>query len=221
MICLRLYLFYWLTVMHKLYKDYNKVVSMVEQEFDRNIRLYGEQMQCGRGCSACCSQVFRITLMDAVVISDAMKRMTPEVRTRIQQRARVYLEERARMIEARAHGNHVDDEREVPTAGLRLPCPALEDGACQIYDARPVVCRKWGIPLFDPQHPDSLQACELNFPPGTAIEDNELDELIDRQTEISEYWQDLKAAVNARNHTDRKATTIAEAILGENEEMLK
>ncbi len=221
MICLRLYLFYWLTFMHNLFKDYKKVISLVEQEFDRNVRLYGEKMQCGRGCSACCSQMFRITPIDAVVISDAMKRMAPEIRERFQERARVYLEERARMIEDRAHEIHVDEEREVPTAGLRLPCPALEDGACQIYDARPVVCRKWGIPLFDPQHPDSLQACELNFPPGTAIEDNELDELIDHQAEISEHWQELKTAVNARSHTDRKATTIAEAILGDNEEMSK
>jgi Fe-S-cluster containining protein len=207
--------------MNSVFSHYNQVITLVEAEFDRNVRLYGDRMQCGRGCSSCCSQMFRITIMDAIMISRKMKQLPAAERDDLQARAQHYIEERARLIHQRADEDN-QNEREVPTTGLRLPCPALnEQGACRIYDARPVVCRKWGIPLFDPQHPTELQACELNFPPGTAFEDEELDELIDRQTEIAERWQAVKASVNDRYQPKQTSTTIAEAIAGDYEEMMK
>ena len=207
--------------MNSVFSHYNQVITLVEAEFDRNVRLYGDRMQCGRGCSSCCSQMFRITIMDAIMISRKMKQLPAAERDDLQARAQHYIEERARLIHQRADEDN-QNEREVPTTGLRLPCPALnEQGACRIYDARPVVCRKWGIPLFDPQHPTELQACELNFPPGTAFEDEELDELIDRQTEIAERWQAVKASVNDRYQPKQASTTIAEAIAGDYEEMMK
>lgn len=201
--------------------DYEDVIILVEAEFDRNVRLYGDRMQCGSGCSSCCSQMFRITMMDAVMISRKMKQLPTAEREDLQTRAGQYLEERNRLIRQRADEGNQND-REVPTTGLRLPCPALnEQGACRIYESRPVVCRKWGIPLFDPQHPTELQACELNFPPGTVFEDEALDELIDRQTEIAERWQAVKASVNDRYRPKQTSTTIAAAIAGDYEEMIK
>ena len=159
--------------MHDLFDDYRQIVSLVDAEFDRNAALYSDTMQCGRGCSSCCSQMFRITLLDAASISRSMEAMDPEKREMLRSRARAYMKDRSELLSERARREH--DEAEVPTTGLRLMCPALKDGACALYGSRPVVCRKWGIPLFDPDHPDTLQACELNFPPGTAIEDNELE----------------------------------------------
>ena len=44
-----------------------------------------------------------------------------------------------------------------------MACPALgEDGACAIYDSRPLVCRTFGLPLRDgPRFIGDV--CELNF----------------------------------------------------------
>lgn len=203
--------------MDTLFIDYRDVVTLVEAEFARNLETHGDRIQCGRGCSACCSQLFRITLLDAAQISRAVRALPSERRAWLQQRAKTYLDERTRLTRAMDQ----TEERDVPTTGLRLTCPALENGACQLYDARPVVCRKWGIPLFDPNHPDSLQACELNFPPGTEIADEELDTLIEKQTDIAERWQTLKARVNDRLNPESKATTIAEAILFDYDEMVR
>ena len=83
--------------------------------------------------------------MDAIMISRKMKQLPAAERDDLQARAQHYIEERARLIHQRADEDN-QNEREVPTTSLRLPCPALnEQGACRIYDARPVVCRKWGI----------------------------------------------------------------------------
>ncbi|MBI4553910.1 MAG: YkgJ family cysteine cluster protein [Candidatus Latescibacteria bacterium] len=200
-----------------IFLDYRAVAGLVEQEFDRNLRLYGDRIQCGRGCSSCCGQMFRITLVDAAILSRAVKQLAPEARAALQSKARTYLKERTRLIQERAREMERDDDREVPTTGLRLPCPALDGNACSLYESRPLVCRKWGIPLYDPHHPDTLQACELNFPPGTVIED---DDLIERQTEIAERWGALKQAMTAYMTPGRTATTIAEAMLFDYDEML-
>lgn len=203
--------------MDTLLVDYREVVTLVEAEFTRILENHGDRIQCGRGCSACCSQLFRITILDAAQISRAIRALPSEKRALLQQRAQTYLAERTQLTRS----VYPVEDRDVPTTTLRLPCPALENGACQIYDARPVVCRKWGIPLFDPYHPESLQACELNFPPGTEIADEELDTLIEKQTEIADRWQTLKADVNDRLNPVSKATTIAEAILYDYEEMVQ
>jgi Fe-S-cluster containining protein len=44
-----------------------------------------------------------------------------------------------------------------------VPCPALaDDGACRIYENRPLVCRTFGLPIREGR--DYLgQECELNF----------------------------------------------------------
>lgn len=200
-----------------LFIDYREVVGLVEQEFDRNLTLYGDRIQCGRGCASCCSQMFRITLLDAAILSRAVNQLAPEARARLQSKARQYLKERERLIQERARDQDLSDDREVPTTGLRLPCPVLDGNACSLYESRPLVCRKWGIPLYDLHYPDTLQACELNFPPGTVIED---DELIERQTAIAQRWGAVKAAVNARLNPEHTSTTIAEAILFDYDAML-
>jgi Fe-S-cluster containining protein len=206
--------------MDPLPSKYREVLLLVEQEFSRNVDLHGDRMQCGRGCSSCCSQMFRITMLDSFVISAAINKMDEESRAALRKRAQDYRQERQRLLDERAHETDLPDDSEIPTHGLRLPCPALIDGACGIYDARPVVCRKWGIPLFDPDQPDRLQACELNFPPGTSIEDEELDELLLRQSSIHELWQAAKHEFRARRKPQQMATTIAEAMLADHEEML-
>jgi len=94
---------------------------------------------------------------------------------------------------------------------MRLACPALEDSACQIYTHRPLVCRKYGIPLYHPQKPDRLFACELNFQPGEEIEDSQLVQI---QTSIHDRWAEVQAEFNRRGGSqDPKPITVARAIL--------
>jgi len=94
----------------------------------------------------------------------------------------------------------------------KIACPALgEEGECTIYQARPVICRRFGMPMYDYKKPEKIHACELNFKQGEEITD---DELIPNQTAIGMKWDELKEEFNSvQNSNGKNFTTIAEAIL--------
>jgi Fe-S-cluster containining protein len=190
------------------YASLLKISADWDHEFARNKAIYGEKIHCRKGCSECCSQLFQITELEAAYISRAVKTMPPEQRARMKERARQYLCDREALT---ASHDFPDAWGSLPKPGLRLPCPALEDGACAVYAHRPLICHKYGIPLYNPRKPDQLFACELNFKPGESID---VTQLVQTQTGIWERWADAQASYNDRGgRRDEKPVTVARAIL--------
>jgi len=74
-----------------------------------------------------------------------------------------------------------------------------------------LICRKFGIPLYNPLKPDRVFACELNFSPGEEIDDPRLVQI---QTGIYDDWKvaqgDYNAACGLR---DDFPITVARALL--------
>lgn len=164
------------------------ITVLIQQEFDRNLDIYGDKIQCRKGCSKCCSQIFRITKLDAYIIAEHIRSLPAAQRETLQQKARKYID------------NLVSDRR------ADNPCPALGDeGECTIYEARPVICRRFGMPVYDYKNPKKVHACELNFKDGDELTDNLL---VPNQTFIGRKWDELKTEFG------EGSTTIAEAIAG-------
>jgi len=130
------------------------------------------------------------------------------LRERIEIRAQAYLPERARLV---AEHGLIEGWGSLPPEGTRLPCPALEEGACQIYKYRPLICRKFGIPLWNPDRPGRVHACELNFREGEEIVDGQL---IQIQTALHNDWKTTQREYNASGGwRDPQPITVARAIL--------
>lgn len=199
-----------------LYQEFETFLSQVDREFGRVFELFRGRMQCRKGCSLCCRQMFSISLLEAAYISRAVKRMDPEKRETLRARARRYLEQRRAQIEDRGTAHPTEPDLPI-TTGLRLTCPALDDDACQIYSVRPIICRKWGIPLFNPKKPTEVQACELNFQPGEEIE---ADGLIQPQAHLLEDWVRLKDAAKQEFNWPSTRYTVADALLNDYEAVL-
>lgn len=180
----------------------------MEREFARNRDIYGARMRCGPGCSDCCGQLFQITEIEASWISHGVALLDASKREMLQARAAVYLQDRRALIsrqgEPEAWGS-------LPPPGSRLPCPALIDGVCSIYEHRPLICRKFGMPLYNPMKPGRVFACELNFRDGDEIDDNGLVQI---HTGIHNDWMNVQAAYNAQGlRRDADPVTVARAIL--------
>ena len=191
------------------------ISRMIQTEFDRNISKYGEKIKCSRGCSECCSQVFRITAIDTFMIKEHLKSLPAKRQDELKSNARRYISK----LERPATDNHEEDynaqAEQLPLNSkgeLRIPCPALgPEGECTIYEARPIVCRRFGIPLYDYKNPGSIHACHLNFDKGEEIIDIEL---IPNQTAIGMKWDDLKDEfLTATKTGEDNFTTIAHSIL--------
>lgn len=186
-----------------------------EAEFQRNKRLHEDKIQCRRGCTDCCHHLFQITELEAAFISQAVKSLPPDQRVAMEQRARQYLEDREKLLSDR----RIDDAwGNLPPPGLRLACPALEDGACQIYEHRPLICRKYGMPLYNPRKPDRVFACELNFQPGEEIQDSQLVQI---HTDLYHDAVEVQSEYDRQDgRRDAMPLNVARAILEDCEEYL-
>lgn len=198
------------TTTNQIFNEYERHLAGVDREFRRVSGQFAERMHCGRGCSMCCSQMFSISAIEAAYISRAVQQMPAGERYRLKEAAAEYIDQAKQLT-----GAADDDEGFVPRPGLRLQCPALKEDACSIYGARPIICHKWGIPIFNPSKPMELQACELNFQPGEEVE---TEGLLEPQVELLEDWVELKQRAVDRFPGAEARTTIAEAILNDCEE---
>jgi hypothetical protein len=170
---------------------YRNIVAAIDAEFARNRALHGDRIRCGPGCTDCCHHVFAITELEAAEVARGVAALPDELRAQVQTRALDYLERRL-----------------VP--GDRFPCPALEAGRCSVYEYRPLMCHKFGMPLFNPDRPGRIFACELNFAGGDEIHDPHL---IQIQTGIHHAWTRLKSESAATNGTTSEPLSVAHAIL--------
>lgn len=191
---------------HPMIRNLQQVCDLADAEFARGRQVHGARILCGRGCSQCCSQVFQITEVEAARISAHVAGLPAAEQANLKATAHEYVAARAKLFSgAEAWG-------QAAPAGSALPCPALgAEGECTIYEARPIICRKFGVPIFNPDRPERVMACELNFRPGESFADNEL---VSRQTALYRAQQQLQAQWNeaggARSETP---WTIARAII--------
>jgi Fe-S-cluster containining protein len=191
-----------------LRERYRGMCERVDEEFARNREMHGDKIRCGPGCTDCCSQLFQITEVEAAEISRGVREMEPDARRRLTERAVPYMEARSKMVTAKGEPEAWGS---LPPMGTRLPCPALEDGVCSIYEFRPLICRKFGIPLYNPAKPERVFACELNFTEGDEIVDYHLVEI---QSAIHEDFKSINTDYSDNGgKMEDEPLTVARAIL--------
>jgi Fe-S-cluster containining protein len=113
---------------------------------------------CARGCSYCCSVRVSVTLPEVIrVVAHARALLPADDLARI--------EARAQSNAARTHGT--------PSLGYppRLGCAFLgDDGACRVYDARPLMCRR--------EHAIDAAQCKAGYDLAAPGRDHPIDRLI-------------------------------------------
>ena len=148
-------------------RTYRDILKRADAFFGTVVASQPQNLQCGQGCSLCCYGLFEVGSGDVPVIADGLASLHPARRAMIVRRARALLESTAHpdLRESSAEEKEAFFDR---TASV--PCPALSDqGVCQIYESRPLVCRTFGLPLRN--GPEYLpEVCELNFVDATAAQ---------------------------------------------------
>lgn len=146
---------------------YKHVLEKADRFFSRVTAEQPGNLQCGKGCSLCCYGLFEIGSADVPTIAEGLASLHPMRRRKIVRRA-------AEIVADSRHPNLRECSPEEKEAFFErtasTPCPNLDDsGACMMYEARPLVCRTFGLPLRDGERYIG-DICELNF---TSASDDE------------------------------------------------
>lgn len=161
-------------------------LQLIDEGVAPVVERYGQLMQCRPGCSDCCNQTFTVSELEGALLREGLATLDAETQADIRERARQWM----------------PDERE--------PCPVLgDDGCCRLYEFRPRVCRKYGIPLWHPDRPHEVRCCPLNFRDQGEI-DAEL--LLEPQARWAEDWIRVREELEMPPQEDR---AIAEHLLDE------
>jgi Fe-S-cluster containining protein len=116
---------------------------------------YPAQMKCARGCALCCHGLFDISLPDALLLSQGLNALSPEVLQEVQARAAPIQATILRLapgLKAPFILDQITETRidEIVEQAASPPCPLL--GArqeCLVYESRPLACRLEGVPMAD------------------------------------------------------------------------
>jgi len=134
---------------------YRALVAKVDATCARIQSEYAAHIACRKGCGDCCRNI-SVFPVEAAVLSEAVRRLSPEVLSAARQRA----------------WEQTD------------ACPLLHEDACLVYDARPIICRTHGMPILVPDEDGRIDACPKNFrnlsslPMSDVIDLNRLNEML-------------------------------------------
>lgn len=180
-----------------------------DAEFARSRRIHGGRILCKIGCTDCCEQPFHISEPEVDRIRAYAGGLAPDVQERLRREASRYLSRRGRLL---AEQGLAESRGSLLPAERRLPCPALEEGRCSIYPARPLICRRFGTPVWRPTEPGRLYACEKNFRPGEKIADPALRARQESLAVLREETEEAYRRSGARRSSE--PLTVAHALCG-------
>jgi Fe-S-cluster containining protein len=184
------------------------LVQIVDAAVASAYQRGGPHLACHPGCSQCCIGIFPISQQDAFRLREALitlEQTDPEKSHRIQTRA---AQSRTRLtphfpgdpqtgiLNPDYEDSQLFTDESEQSAGDTEPCPVLDPatGTCDLYAARPILCRTFGPPMRTAE--DNLATCELCFTHATTeeIASCELDPTIPAQEAAS------NDAFNATHH---------------------
>lgn len=154
------------------------LVQIVDRALADAARRSGEHLVCHVGCTQCCTGVFAVSQQDAARLRDALDRLAQTDAPRAQ-RVRTRVAASVARLQSSFPGDPLtgllaeDDESRAffdESFANDEVCPVLDPatGACDLYSARPILCRTFGPPMRDED--GNLAACELCYTTATEQE---------------------------------------------------
>jgi len=148
--------------MHRIVKKYSDFLNKSSLKFREATAKHG--VKCKRGCYECCSVgFFDITLLDAIHLRTALKKVPPAIRKRVLDKANEQLD----ILEKKKAFSRKDPLLKslpaidaISRRSAKMSCPALsETGGCLIYEHRPHICRIFGPTIRGPRRAVRLDGC--------------------------------------------------------------
>jgi len=186
-----------------------KLVQIVDAALADSARRSGKWLACRPGCSQCCVGVFAINQLDALRLRNGLaevEKKDPERAARILARARDTVARLSPTFPGDPATGVLDDsDDEVMHQRWNdfandEPCPVLhrENGTCELYEFRPILCRTFGPPV---REDGDLGVCDLCFNGATEQEIAAAEMHPDPENLQPTLLKELEDATGARGET--------------------
>lgn len=149
-----------------------QLVQIVDAATADAARRAGTWLKCAPGCTQCCIGVFAISQLDAARLRDGLaelERRDSHRAAAVRLRAAQAAERLAKDFPGNPQTGILDPNRSEAFEDFANdePCPVLDPntGLCDLYAARPMTCRVFGLPL---RTGGGLGVCELCFVGATS-----------------------------------------------------
>jgi len=158
------------------------LIQIVDAALVSTTQRSGSHLVCRPGCTQCCHGVFPISQQDAHRLREALRALDQSDSQRAS-RVRTRVAESLTRLSALFPGDPItgilDEDYDDATLfadesedalGENEPCPVLDPvtGTCDLYAARPIVCRTFGPPMRTAE--GDLATCELCYITATTEE---------------------------------------------------
>ena len=161
-------------------------LEVIDTDVEPVVQRYRAHIECANGCSDCCRQTFRVSHLEGAYLREGIAALPDDMRADILDRASRYSPDK------------------------RHACPILSDaGSCRMYGHRPRICRKYGIPLWNPQRPDRVDTCPKNF---GDVHDIDAALIVDPQARWAQAWIDVRHEEETARTTDTIAAHLLQAL---------
>jgi len=191
----------------------------VDRAFSARIDgLPPDEFFCRNGCFGCCLGLFALPLPEALAVRAACRGLPAPVRRVTRERAERAALRSAVLFPGDPASGLLDpnrseeaDERYFESVAA-VACPFLDlpSGACRVYEARPLMCRTYGLAIRNVSGL-AAEACPLNFPGGAA--ERALDTAFDA-AELLALDQAVAEAAFADGLPAGAETTLAHVLAG-------
>lgn len=166
----------------------NSIVALAERQ--------KTPVACHKGCQWCCHQAVYANSYELHFLSEKIKvRFSPENVSKLQE-----------TVEAKCTATSKMNEEEI--LKYKSPCPLLENGACSIYEARPMACRIYLSTKLETcleffRHPENEQnyPALIEFPlqAGRMMNEGFMAALKESGIEIAEFRLEVGLGIALKN----------------------
>jgi Fe-S-cluster containining protein len=123
--------------------NYTQLIARVNALCSTIATTLGEQITCSAGCSTCCTSI-TVFPVEAAAMRELLENLPKQQSNAIRRHV----------------AEHAGEER----------CPLLFNHLCQLYEARPIICRTHGLPIiYTSDGQRNSDCCPLNLTETTSI----------------------------------------------------
>lgn len=133
---------------------YQRIDAKIDDHYKNN-PTKSKKLLCAKGCASCCSQFFEVSQAEYIVILNHLKSWNPPQIEELRVKADLcmqllQLHHTKFYQEFFTQDTPVEDWPRYYNSSERykihIPCPFLsEEGACTVYEVRPLICRTTGV----------------------------------------------------------------------------